>query len=56
MENSAKASISNIGLVEALELGSTKLIGQAVGLHPDNNEPVVYSEVNQLINYISVDY
>ncbi|GAB1602354.1 nuclear pore membrane glycoprotein 210-like isoform X1, partial [Argonauta hians] len=44
MENSARASISNIGLVEALELGSTKLIGQAVGLHPDTNEPVVYSE------------
>ncbi|CAI9723077.1 Hypothetical predicted protein [Octopus vulgaris] len=44
MENSAKASISNIGLVEALELGSTKLVGQAVGLHPDSNEPVIYSE------------
>lgn len=44
MINSAKASVSSIGLLEALELGSTRVVGRAVGHHPDTNEPVVYSE------------
>ena len=39
--------ISNTGLIDALELGTTTIVGRAVGLDADNTR-VVYSQVRVL--------
>lgn len=43
--------MSRSGVLEAMELGSTVVIGQAVGQDPETGETVVYSQVNKLNLY-----
>ena len=39
------ALVSSSGLLNAKALGTTKVIGQAVGQHPETGETVIYSQV-----------
>jgi hypothetical protein len=46
IKNSKISTVSSSGMLEALVLGSTTVIGQAVGQDPETGERVVYSQVN----------
>ena len=43
--NSDISSVSSSGLLEALALGTTRVVGKAVGVDPLTGESVVYSQV-----------
>lgn len=42
-------SVSSSGLLTALSLGTTKVVGKAVGLDPISGESVIYSQVRQIL-------
>jgi hypothetical protein len=41
------ASISSSGLIEALKLGDTKVVGKAIGYDPETGKNEVYSQVRE---------
>lgn len=48
MQAGSIASVSSAGLVEALQLGNTTLVGRAVGTDPESGTLTVYSQVSSL--------
>ena len=46
--NSDISSVSSSGLLEALTLGTTRVVGKAVGVDPLTGESLVYSQVGVL--------
>jgi hypothetical protein len=47
IEDFGISSVSTTGLLEALALGTTKVVGKAVGVDSLTGEPVVYSQVRR---------
>ena len=45
IDDSDISSVSSSGLLEALALGTTRVVGKAVGVDPISGETVVYSQV-----------
>ncbi|XP_063400570.1 nuclear pore membrane glycoprotein 210-like [Mytilus trossulus] len=54
IKNSKVSSVSRSGVLEAMELGSTVVIGQAVGQDPETGETVVYSQDDAIVNVIQL--
>ncbi|VDI43866.1 nuclear pore complex protein Nup210, partial [Mytilus galloprovincialis] len=54
IKNSRVSSVSRSGVLEAMELGSTVVIGQAVGQDPETGETVVYSQDDAIVNVIQL--
>ena len=46
IDDSDISTVSSSGLLEAMSLGTTKVIGKAVGVDSLTGEPVVYSQVS----------
>lgn len=45
IRDSSIATVSSSGLLDGQSLGSTRVIGQAVGQDPETGETVIYSQV-----------
>ncbi|CAC5367420.1 NUP210 [Mytilus coruscus] len=54
IKNRKVSSVSRSGVLEAMELGSTVVIGQAVGQDPETGETVAYSQDDAIVNVIQL--
>ncbi|KAK7447124.1 hypothetical protein BaRGS_00040214 [Batillaria attramentaria] len=50
--DSGISSVSSSGLLEALSLGTTRVVGKAVGVDPLTGESVVYSQDDAVVNVV----
>ncbi|XP_067655062.1 nuclear pore membrane glycoprotein 210-like isoform X1 [Haliotis asinina] len=50
--DSTISSVSSSGLLEGLELGTTRVVGKAVGTDPITGETVVYSQDDAIVNVV----
>ena len=47
IKDSNIADVSSSGLLDAQNLGTTRVLGQAVGQDPETGETVIYSQVRE---------
>lgn len=50
IKNSGISTVSTSGMLQAMELGSTTVIGQAVGQDPETGETLVYCQVRNIVS------